>query len=491
MYLSFFDEKPFYHELDFKSHYIEKYLYSILEHRNNDQINNNNDIENYDLKSIYNLQNIIITGPRGSCKTTQIFAFIASLLNTRSIYNLKNNVEGFRYKYSPFHIQFSIKNFKNNDIIDDNQNIKFIRNIVSTPNMGFNIPKLLYISDFDKSSIEIQKFFLRIIEKSSSNVRFILEINNLNNLNPAIISRFFTLYCKIPSYDQVKKSLYNVYDKYIIQNHLNIIDNHIDHIQLLQNEKETVINQMILNSHLNNFTYKPVQIFYNLKDIFGNMAIYISSFKNPYMYKNIYTPIYIKKCIKLKNIIFNITQNTFFENMNIIRELLLELYVNNIDSSMVLKYLYSCAVEYYHNSFHILNDLTEKLSFIEYKMKISNKDVIFMEMYIVYILKHILFHKKEDQKIIHKEDQKIIYKEDQKIIYKEDQKIIHKEDQKIIHKEDQKIIHKEDQKIIHKEKQTSNKEEENIIYKEEEIKLKKEENIENIEVKKRGRKKKV
>ena len=36
------------------------------------------------------------------------------------------------------------------------------------------------------------------------------KINNaINNLNSAIISRFFTLYCKIPSYDQVKKSLNN------------------------------------------------------------------------------------------------------------------------------------------------------------------------------------------------------------------------------------------------------------------------------------------
>ncbi len=398
MYLSFFEEKPFYHELDFKSKFVETYLYSLLNNQNK-YIKSDSENENYDLKSIYNLQNIIITGPCGSCKTTQIHAFLATLLNTRSIYNLKNNVEGFRYKYSPFHIQFSIKNFKNNDIIDDNQNIKFIRNIVSTPNMGFNIPKILYITDFDESSMEIQKFFLRIIEKSTSNVRFILEINNLNNLNSAIISRFFTLYCKIPLYEEVKNSLNKIYDKYILNNHFNIIENHKNNIHLLKDEKENVINQMILNSHLNNFTFTPYKIYFNLKDVYGNMAIYISSFKNHYMYKNIYLPMYIKKCIKLKNVIFNISQDSFFENMNYIRELLLELYVNNIDSTLILKYLHLCTIEYYDNDYNISNDLTQKLSHIEYKMKLSNKDVIFIEMFVVYILKHLLFNKKIKEEI--------------------------------------------------------------------------------------------
>ncbi len=394
MYLSFFDEKPFYHELDFKFHYIQKYLYSLLEKRNQSYFENKNENENYDLQSIYHLQNIIIAGPSSSCKTTQIYAILATLLNTRSVYNLKNNVEGFRYKYSPFHIQFSIKNFKNSDIIDDNVNIKFIRNIVSTPNMGFNIPKIIYITDFDKSSLEIQKFFLRIIEKSSLNVRFILEISDLNNLNSAILSRFYTLYTKIPSYDEMKYALNHIYDKYIIQNHLNMITDHSKNIDILINEKDKVIENIILNSHIMNFTYHPNQIYYHLKNAFGNMAIYISSFQNPTMYKNIYTPMYIKKAIKLKNSILSTTQNNFFENMNTIRELLLELYVNNIHSSNILRYLHSCAIEYFHYDFDISNYLTEKLSFVEYNMKISNKDVIFVEMYVVYILKYILFHKK-------------------------------------------------------------------------------------------------
>lgn len=393
MYLSFFEEKPFYEELDFKSPLLEPYLYSIIKNRDK------NDFENYDLKSIYNLQNSIIFGTNSSGKTTQIHAFLASLLNTRSIYNLKNNIEGFRYKYSPFHIQFSVKSFKNSDIIDDNPNIKFIRNIISTPNMGFNIPKILYITDFDKTSLEIQKFFLRIFETSSMNVRFILEINNLRYLDHAIISRFITIKCNTPSYEDVQKSLNIIYDKYIINNYLNLIENHTQILNELQQveEKEEVIKKMIFNSHIQNFTYKPNKIYYDLKNVYGNIAIYISSFQNPNMYKNIYIPMYIKKSIKLKNIIFNISQESFFENMNYIRELLLELYVNNINSSMILHYLYISTIEYYNYDSHISNYLTEKLAHIEYKMKISNKNVIFMEMYIVYILKYMLFYKKEEE----------------------------------------------------------------------------------------------
>ncbi len=428
MYLSYFEQKPFYHELDFKSQFIEIYLNSLIKNRINNDYNINDDSDKYDLNSIYNLQNIIVYGNDSSGKTTQIHGFLASLFNTQSIYNLKSNVEGFRYKYSPFHIQFSVKNFKNSDIIDDNPNIKFIRNIVSTPNMGFNIPKILYITDFDKTSIEIQKFFLRIIEKSANNVRFILEINILKHLDGSIISRFLTLKCNIPSYEQVIKSLNNFYDKYIIQNSSNMIKNNDIHLNDLINEKEMVLKDIILNSNLYNFTYKPNKIHYNLKNIYGNISIYISSFQNQNMYKNIYIPMYIKKCIKLKNIIFNTTQHNFFENMNYIRDLLLELYVNNINSTTILNYLYYCIIEFYNYDFEITNFFIEKLSHVEHKMKMSNKDVIFIEMYIVYILKYILFNKKVEivkEKIIVEEDKKIIVQE--QIVKKDVEKDVEKE----------------------------------------------------------------
>jgi DNA polymerase III delta prime subunit len=457
MYLSFFEEKPFYHELDFKSRFIEKYLYSLLENQNQNY-NYNDILENYNLQSIYNLQNIIIHGPNSSGKTTQIYAFLSSLLNTRSVYHLKNNDEGFRYKYSPFHIQFSVKNFKNSDIIDDNPNIKFIRNIISTPNMGFHIPKILYITDFDKTSMEIQKFFLRIIEKSASNVRFILEINDLKHLNEAIISRFYILYCKIPSYEEIKLSLHRIYDKYILHNHSNMIENHSNILNELVNEKENVLNEIILNSHLFNFTYKPTKIHYQLKDIYGNIAIYISSFQNQHMYKNIYMHMYFKKCIKLKNVILQITQNTFFEDMNYIRELLLELYVNNINLSMVLHYLYLCAIEYFDYNHTISFDLCEKLSNVEHKMKLSNKDIIFVELYIVHILKYILFIKNEIKKVEKEvKEVKEVEKEEVKEV-KEVEKEVEKEEVKEV-----KEVEKEEVKEVKEEK----------------------------EVKKRGRKKKV
>ena len=56
-----------------------------------------------------------------------------------------------------------------NSIIDDNNNVKFIRNIVCTPNVGFNIPKILYITDFDKSSIENAGLGVFTAEKILSN----------------------------------------------------------------------------------------------------------------------------------------------------------------------------------------------------------------------------------------------------------------------------------------------------------------------------------
>ena len=224
MYLSFFDEKPFFHELDFNSSTIQNYLYSLFIKPRSTFIRSNNIEceESHDIKNINHLQNIIVTGPRSSGKTTQIYAFMASLFNTRSIYNIKNNIyeNNFQYKSSSYHIEFSTKHFKNSDITDDNnhrgrnKNIEFVRNVIETPNILINAPKLLYIRDFDCCSPEMQKFFLRLIEKSMLNVRFILEVRDLTKISEAILSRFLILHTSMPSLDKAKVALENVYQKY-------------------------------------------------------------------------------------------------------------------------------------------------------------------------------------------------------------------------------------------------------------------------------------
>ncbi len=370
MYLSFFDEKPFFDELDFSSKYVKEYLYSLY--------SPNRDSNNPDFQSIHNLQNIIIHGPRASGKTTQIYSFLASLFNTRSIYHISNQIyeNNFHYKSSQYHMEISTKYFKNSDIMDDSgrsKNVDFIRNVIQTPNMSFNVPKILYIRHFDYCSPEIQKFFLRIIEKSMKDVRFILEIHQLSNVSEAIQSRFLCLPTYVPKIDELQYALQNTYSKFVSEKN--------DHFM------KSVIDHAILYSNVMNFTYKPTSLHYNLKHAFGIMSVYISSLD-----KTFYIPTYIKKLIKIKNTILTTNQDNFFDHMLIIRELLLELFVNNIQSEVVQKYLYITFTEYFQDKNEdIQKEITDFYVKIDYNTNVSNKDVLFSEYFVIFILKKILF----------------------------------------------------------------------------------------------------
>ena len=66
--------KPFYHELDFQSPYFKSYLDSISTPFSEDNF------ETINKNSIQHLQNILIFGPDGCGKSTQIYAKISTKL---------------------------------------------------------------------------------------------------------------------------------------------------------------------------------------------------------------------------------------------------------------------------------------------------------------------------------------------------------------------------------------------------------------------------
>ncbi len=362
--------KPFYHELDFQSSYFKSYLDSISTPFSEDNF------ETINKNSIQHLQNILIFGPDGCGKSTQIYAFISSLFHSSLTYHLKNNIyeNSFQYKSSPFHIEFSVKTFKTTDITNNNKNIEFVKYITQSNNIIFNIPKIIYIRDFDKSNSIIQKFFLRIFETSSSTSRFIIEITELSRLSNEFKSRFLQIAIKNPSID----SIFNVIStKYFSQ------DNPFP---------QKLFQHMLLYSHLHNFTFSSSQKHYNMKHIFGILQVYLSSLKNPHMFETYYIPVYIKKCIKIKNLIMNVSNQSFFTHMFQIRELLLDIFVNNVSLSVLHKFLVSHFVEYFHSLQH--NDFIEELLLFSAKndslMNKSNKYVIFSETLILFIIKKIL-----------------------------------------------------------------------------------------------------
>ena len=397
MFLSFGDQRPFYEELDIQSPIFSSYVRSILDKSSRCSADP-------DLKSVYNSQNIIVYGNVPCGKTTQIYGYLATMFNTRSVYSIKNNVYSgtFQYKSSPFHIEFSTKFIKNTDITNDNKNIEFIRHITQTPNMLFQIPKVLYIKHFDLCSLEIQKFFLRIIEKSAGHTRFILEVRDLSKLNEAIRSRFLPVRMGTPRLvEDVIPLVRKVYrERRILHSSEHgggggegekgpeITDEELDHI--------------IRHSHCENFTYRErsmEEYQYNLKGIFGNLAIYLSThLPGTPGGKKLYTPLYIQRFVTLKELIFKTTPQNFFKHMRTIREILLEIYVNNVSSQVLQKYLYQTFVEWIGDRYRETSMEMEKIirftritTNMNQMLVTGNKDVLFHELYIMEILRMILF----------------------------------------------------------------------------------------------------
>ncbi len=396
MFLSFGDERPFYEELEIQSPIFATYVRSLLMAGSR---------ESPDLKSVYNAQNIVVYGNVPSGKTTQIYGYLATLFNTRSVYSIKNNVYSgtFQYKSSPFHIEFSTKFIKNTDITNDNKNIEFIRHITQTPNMLFQIPKVLYIKHFDMCSLEIQKFFLRIIEKSAAHTRFILEVRDLSKLNDAIISRFHILRMGTPRLvDQVIPILRKIYRT------------HRDGSEISEEE----LYHIVQYSHSDNFTGlggtgSPIPISdlqYNLKAVFGNLAIYLSSFHNPGAgAKRLYLPVYLQRFVTLKEMIFQVTPKNFFATMRKIREILLEIYVNNVSSVLLQSFLYKTFMHWIAQKWsdrgrgwEIQYKFTQVTSKMNYMLITSNKDVLFHELFILEMMKIILFADQEEEAAVAK-----------------------------------------------------------------------------------------
>ena len=126
--------------------------------------------------------------------------------------------------------------------------------------------------------------------------------------------------------------------------------------------------------------------------MFGLMGIYLSSLNNPSMYKTFYIPSYIKRGIQLKDIIFATNQENFFDHILKIREILLEIFVNNISSVIIQQYLAQSLNEYFNTNQIIQCEIAEMVAKIDYETSISNKDVLFTERFILSLLKKLLFH---------------------------------------------------------------------------------------------------
>jgi hypothetical protein len=113
----------------------------------------------------------------------------------------------------------------------------------------------------------------------------------------------------------------------------------------------------------------------------------------------LYIPTLIQKAIELKELLLSTGENNFFESMLRVRELILEIFVNNVPSHIIQKYMIDIGMEYFRNDRKIQNELFEFGRKIDATTVVSNKDVLFTEYLFIFLFKKIYYAKKVSEKI--------------------------------------------------------------------------------------------
>jgi replication-associated recombination protein RarA len=76
--------------------------------------------------------------------------------------------------------------------------------------------KYVYLEEFDKVTSNFQDGFKAFVENYDDKVRFIISMNDISNVIPALISRFKPPVCFNPSNDEEKNFLLVGYNKYLL-----------------------------------------------------------------------------------------------------------------------------------------------------------------------------------------------------------------------------------------------------------------------------------
>ena len=331
MNISFFDEKPTLDELDIKSDILNK-----LKHINIDQ-----------------LLNLAVYGVPSCGKTTNIYAFLATILD-KKVYDLKNvTFEEDRkimcYKSSIYHIEIDPIQLGSNEKLFMQS---FLKPYIETKNIGLSMPKIILIKNANLLSKQTQLALRKNIECTSSTAKFIFELSNLSNFSNTLISRSFLIRIPLPKIEDVKKLLIN-YSK----------------------KKNYDISEDIINEIIDENI--KVDLVINLKKIFGYYRYYICTKKKfNFLYYN-----------KFKNIIDLIyTKKISFITLQKIRDIVNEIYINLVPMKELLLYLLNKLIDININNnimIYKIIDLTVKC---DINLSKGNKDCIHLEYYIISII---------------------------------------------------------------------------------------------------------
>lgn len=323
--------------------------------------------------------NLILYGPNGCGKTTQLYALIASMYG-KTVYNFKYieyecNKKIVYYKKSKYIIEFNPIEMNNNDynfiqsfIIDYinllcPENNKFKKNITTKTldnilmcstkpllqqDTNIQHPTIIIITNAEKLSYKSQMILRKIIEKYQDLVKFIFETNNLNAIIGALQSRCLNIRIPMPSLD----TIFNIATKYYGSKEYN------DYINGYKIYVEHSLQKKSMSEILNTIELIVNDIDVNYDNKYDNLIKLIDNYK--------------------------------YNNISAIREIIYNLYISN-DSNNIITYLTHYYIKKYSNhnntiACNICYNIISKAAEIDYIKHKSNKDFIHIEYFIISLI---------------------------------------------------------------------------------------------------------
>jgi replication factor C subunit 3/5 len=303
--------------------------------------------------SIWDMPNLVFYGIPGCGKTTKIYSFLSSLLNTNEIYSLsygtiEENRKEVQYQYSPYHIEFTPCDFRTSesDIF-----LHFLKDYVKHPNIVYNIPKIVYIKNANNLTYQSKMALRRIIEKSVVTTRYIFETSCLSSMESPLRSRLLGVRIPRPSIIEIRLS----------------IKNYVENILQKTITKQEIDKCMELSAYFD----------YNLKHVYGIIMTY----------KYTGEWVLLHSCIQM-NDLYEIYKKREMKDIHIekAKEIMMELYIELIPMIHIIHYLYNRILTEYKNDIDLCCEVSEKTSKHLININKGNKLIIHMEYYFIDIL---------------------------------------------------------------------------------------------------------
>lgn len=331
-----------------------KIILDELKYKNESLYNLSNNV------SIHEMLNMIVYGHKGIGKTTQIYAFLAKMLD-KKVYDLKNNFyeedkKKMMYKSSIYHLEIDCIQLGSNDKLFFQT---FLKTFIESYNVYLNLPRIILIKNVDTLNKLNQLILRKYIDMSILTSKFILEVSNVSKITDTLKSRLMIIKIKPLSMDEIKEIVID----YAIKNNNNINEKNIDHI-------------------ISEISKMSVKI--NLKKIFGFYHYFLMTNKQ-------FKLSYHEKFKEIIDII--LLKKISFTSIQKMKDIIHELYINVVSMNELMEYIFLTILYKNINNEEFIRKLLTITSECNIRLEKGNKDCIHMEYYIISIIN--LIHNNE------------------------------------------------------------------------------------------------